>query len=380
MRFTLTRRIRWRGGLSSANVATSQAVTCDDEVCYACDRWARLAAAHKTLAGPVVKILVTGSAGHLGEALMRTLAGSNHEAVGLDIKPSPFTHHVGSIADRTFVDRCMRGVQGVLHTATLHKPHIQTHSRQEFVDTNISGTLNLLESAVAAAVEVFVFTSTTSTFGHALTPAEGEPAAWITEDVVPIPKNIYGITKLAAENLCELAHRKDGLPCIILRTSRFFPEDDDNRATRDRHENDNLKVNEFLHRRVDLEDAVSAHLAAMNEAPALGFDRFIVSATTPFTIQDLSELRTHAPSVVRRYCPDYEAEFVRRGWPAPDSVDRVYVNQRARMLLGWQPQYDFRYVIQQLRAGQDYGSPLARAVGSKGYHSSSFVEGPYPVG
>ena len=133
-----------------------------------------------------------------------------------------------------------------------------------------------------------MFTSTTSTFGHALTPVAGEPAAWITEDVVPIPKNIYGITKLAAENLCELAHRKDGLPCIILRTSRFFPEDDDNRATRDQHENDNLKVNEFLHRRVDLEDAVTAHLAAMDKAPALGFDRFIVSATTPFTIQDLS--------------------------------------------------------------------------------------------
>lgn len=125
-----------------------------------------------------MKILITGSAGHLGEALMRVIAGSEHEAVGLDIKPSPFTHYVGSIADRTFVDRCMRGVQGVLHTATLHKPHIQTHSAQEFVDTNISGTLNLLEAAVASGVEVFVFTSTTSTFGRALTPAEGEPAAW----------------------------------------------------------------------------------------------------------------------------------------------------------------------------------------------------------
>jgi UDP-glucose 4-epimerase len=320
-----------------------------------------------------VKILVTGSAGHLGEALMRALAGSKHEAVGLDMKPSPFTHCVGSIADRTFVDRCMRGVQGILHTATLHKPHIQTHSSQAFVDTNITGTLNLLEAAVAAGVEVFVFTSTTSAFGRALTPADAEPAAWITEEVVPIPKNIYGITKLAAENLCELAHRRDGLPCIILRTSRFFPEDDDHQATRDRYDNDNLKVNEFLHRRADLEDVVTAHLAAIAKAPTLGFDRFIISATTPFTRQDLIELRTHAPPVVRRCCPDYEAEYLRRGWSAPDSIDRVYVNQRARMLLGWQPQYDFSYVIQQLRAGQDYGSPLARAVGSKGYHASSGV-------
>jgi nucleoside-diphosphate-sugar epimerase len=311
---------------------------------------------------------------------MRALAGSKYEAVGLDKKPSPFTHCVGSIADRTFVDRCMRGVQGILHTATLHKPHIQTHSSQEFVDTNITGTLNLLHAAVAADVEVFVFTSTTSAFGRALTPADGEPAAWVTEDVVPVPKNIYGITKLAAENLCELAHRKDRLPCIILRTSRFFPEEDDDRTARDRFDNDNLKVNEFLHRRVDLEDVVTAHLAAITKAPTLGFDRFIVSATTPFTREELLELRTRAPLVVRRCCPDYETEYVRRGWSAPGSIDRVYVNQRARMLLGWQPQYDFSHVVQQLRAGQDYGSTLARTVGSKGYHSSSFVEGPYPVG
>ena len=134
-----------------------------------------------------MKILVTGSAGHLGEALMRALA-SKHEAVGLDIKSSPFTHIVVSIADRGFVDECVRGVEAVAHTATLHKPHIETHSRQEFVDTNISGTLNLLEASVAENVKAFVFTSTTSTFGRALAPAQGEPAAWITEKVAPIPE------------------------------------------------------------------------------------------------------------------------------------------------------------------------------------------------
>src|SRR6478735_6708249 len=138
-----------------------------------------------------MKILVTGSAGHLGEGLMRTLAHSEHEALGLDIKPSHFTQRVGSIADRAFVERCVRGADAILHTATLHKPHIETHSRQDFVDTNITGTLNLLEAAVAEGVKVFVFTSTTSTFGRALVPAQGEPASWITEDVVPIPKNIY---------------------------------------------------------------------------------------------------------------------------------------------------------------------------------------------
>jgi len=119
----------------------------------------------------------------------------------------------------------MQGVDVVLHTATLHKPHIASHTRQDFVDTNVTGTLNLLEEAVSAGVRSFVFTSTTSVFGHALAPPAGAPAAWITEEVVPVPKNIYGLTKLAAENLCELLQQSSGLPCIVLRTSRFFPEE-----------------------------------------------------------------------------------------------------------------------------------------------------------
>ncbi len=76
-----------------------------------------------------MRILITGSAGHLGEALIRTLK-SDHEVIGLDIVPSPFTTVVGTITDRATVERCMDGVEAVLHTATLHKPHVATHTRQ----------------------------------------------------------------------------------------------------------------------------------------------------------------------------------------------------------------------------------------------------------
>ena len=326
-----------------------------------------------------MRILVTGSAGHLGEALMLTLRHSEHEAIGLDIKSAPATQRVGSITERDFVRRCMQGVDAVLHTATLHKPHVASHTRQAFVDTNITGTLNLLEEAVAAGVKSFVYTSTTSTFGHALTPPEGAPAAWITEDVVPIPKNIYGVTKLAAENLCELIHRTTQLPCIVLRTSRFFPEDDDNAGLRQAFDGANLKVNEFLYRRADIEDIVSAHLLALEKAPALGFGRYIISATAPFNPADLQQLRVDVPAVVRRYAPGYEAEYRRRGWLMLPTIERVYVNELARAQLGWQPRYNFNSILARLQAGDDFLSPLARAVGSKGYHAKVFTEGPYPV-
>src|SRR4029434_7652515 len=165
--------------------------------------------------------MVCGSAVDLVLALMRTLQAQRRETIGIDVQPGAFTHQVGSIADRAFVRRCVKGVTTVLHTATLHKPHVATHSRQDFVDVNISGTLNLLEEAAAAGVTAFVCTSTTSVFGDALVPPPGAPAAWITEDVTPIPKNIYGVSKAAAEDLCQLFHRNRGLACIVLRTSRF---------------------------------------------------------------------------------------------------------------------------------------------------------------
>jgi len=60
-------------------------------------------------------------------------------------------------------------------------------------------------------------------------------------------------------------------------------------------------------------------------------------------------------------------------------LDRVYVNERARRELGWQPRYDFSSVIESLRSGVDFRSPLALAVGSKGYHDEVFAHGPYPV-
>ncbi|PWT86202.1 MAG: NAD-dependent epimerase [Proteobacteria bacterium] len=324
-------------------------------------------------------VLVTGSSGHLGEALVRRLRRMGRAVRGLDIKPSPFTDCIGSICHREVVARGMTDVTAVIHAATLHKPHVATHDSQDFVDTNISGTLNLLAAAAANGVDAFVFTSTTSAFGAALNPPPEAPAAWVTEDVVPVPKNIYGVTKVAAESLCELVWRQEGLPVVVLRTSRFFPEADDDIAIRERYETANAQANEMLHRRVDLEDVVSAHLMALDKAEAVGFRRYIISATTPFTRNDLTELRRSAPKVVQRLYADCESLFRERGWQLFEGIDRIYVNELARNELGWQPRYDFRRVLDSLRAGADFRSALAREVGSKGYHARVFDEGPYPV-
>lgn len=264
----------------------------------------------------------------------------------------------------------MSGASAVLHTATLHEPHVATSTRQEFVDTNVTGTLALLESSAAAGVGAFVLTSTTSTYGRALTPPDGAPAVWVDEDLVPVPRNVYGATKRAAEDLGELVARDEGLPVVVLRTSRFFPEGDDRPEASRSRPDANVKADELLHRRVDLQDVVDAHLLAVERAPALGHARYVVSAPTPFTRADAARVRTDAPGLVAERFPDQPALYAQQGWRLADGFARVYDSGRAQRELGWRPRYDFRHLLDSLAAGQDPRSPLAQQVGAKGYHAA----------
>ena len=326
-----------------------------------------------------MRILVTGSSGHLGEAIIRTLQGKKIDHTGIDVKDSEYTSHIGSILDKAFVGECMKDADVVIHTATLHKPHVATHAYQNFIDTNITGTLNLLEEAKRQGVKAFIFTSTTSTFGDMLTPKKNEPAIWITEETKSIPKNIYGVTKTAAEDLCQLFYRNHKLPCLVLKTSRFFPEEDDEKSVRDLYDDDNIKANEFLYRRVDVEDVVSAHLLAIEKAATIRFGKYIISATSPFSIDDLTSLRNDAPGVVDKLFPDYKKIYQSKNWKMLPGIDRVYVNEKARTELGWKPKYDFRYILDCIKQGNDFRSELSKLIGIKGYHSAAFEHGPYPV-
>jgi nucleoside-diphosphate-sugar epimerase len=304
-----------------------------------------------------MRILVTGSSGWLGQTLVPQLRREGHEVIGLDPLPSAYTQIVGSIVDRELVRATMRdfAITAVIHAGALHKPQVATRAPSDFISVNVQGTLNLLEAAVEphATVERFVFTSTTSVMvSHAISAGRrngATRAAWITEATAPLlPRNIYGISKLAAEHLCRLFHARHDLPLVILRTSRFFPEEDDMANTIVQSER-NTKVNEMLYRRLAVEDAAASHIAALNKAPELGFDTFIISARTPFVPDDCEELMVNAPSVVARYFPHPEV-YARLGWTMFQSIDRVYDAGRAARRLGFVCATGFGEMLEQLES------------------------------
>ncbi|PHH92950.1 hypothetical protein CDD83_3108 [Cordyceps sp. RAO-2017] len=326
-------------------------------------------------APPAYDVLVTGSAGHLGTALMLVLPSQGYSPLGIDIVASETTTRVGSINDRALVADLFRRhpIRHVLHAATLHKPHVGSHAKECFVETNITGTLVLAEEAARAGAHAFVFFSTTSAFGMALSPGRGSPAAWIDERVAPEPKNIYGVTKAAAEDVCRLVHLQSRMPVLVLRTSRFFPEPDDDDDRRRAMDDANLKVLELAYRRCDIRDVVSAAVCAMRRARDIGWARYVISAPSPFAndAETLAALDRSPADVFRRAAPGLDAVFQQRGWRHLDRVDRVYDSSKAVRELGWRPEYTFSRAIEMLASGREWQSDLVAKVGRKGYHAVS---------
>jgi UDP-glucose 4-epimerase len=278
-----------------------------------------------------MRILVTGASGRIGRAIAIRLL-REHDVVGLDRVPSSTVDFVGNLADRELLVRAIDGVEAVVHTAALHAPHVGHSPDEEFHRINVRATATLADVAAFAGVRHFVYTSTTALYGAASQRAQ--EAAWIDDATVPEPRTIYHRSKLAAERtLAEYAGAS--IPSVtVLRMSRCFPEPAPIMAVY------------RLHRGVDARDVASAHACAIASARP-GYESFVISGETCFTRDDREGLKVDAAAVLCHRAPRLAAEFRRRGWSLPASIDRVYSSERAATLLGWRSRYAFDEVLRQ---------------------------------
>nr|QIE08617.1 NAD-dependent epimerase/dehydratase [Streptomyces sp.] len=265
------------------------------------------------------RVVVTGSAGLVGSAVVRLLRESGRTVVGVDRVKSPDTDVVADLRDGAAWRGALAGAEAVVHAAALHAPHVGVRPDAEFHAVNVGATGELLSAAEAAGVRRFVLTSSTSVYGHALVPSDGA-AVWVTEDLVARPRDVYDETKLAAERLVLEA---TGMTTACLRIARCFPEPPP------------LLARHRLYRGVDLADVARAHLLAVESATAAGVVN--IAGPYPWRTDDLARLHRAPAALIAERMPKAAAGFDRLGWDLPSSIDRVYVSERATRLLGCRP-------------------------------------------
>ena len=273
------------------------------------------------------KVIVTGSAGKLGKELVKQLRQANYEAIGIDLIESNTTDVIGDISQERFVNEVTVGIDAIIHTAALHGKHYElNYPREAFIKTNIEGTHHLLAASVANGIKKFVYTSTTSIYGKAM--KNSKQAVWVDEKLVPQPRDIYDITKLTCELLCQDYFEKEGLESVVLRVSRFLPEEA------------NTKANHRLYRGLDEEDGAKAHLLAL-EHEFSSFEIFNISNDSPFQKEDLTLLYENPEKVILKYFPQAAKSYQSKGWSFPESIDRVYSILKAKHILEYNPKNNF---------------------------------------
>ena len=267
----------------------------------------------------------------MGQAVAEHL-GKHHEIVGVDRTPGKHTGVIGDIRDEPLMARQIKNIDAVIHLASLHAPHVGKASQTDFESINVAATAQLLALARKAQVRRFLFASTTSIYGHAM--SHKSRAVWVTEALHPEPADIYDQTKLIAEALCAAAFAPDFMT-TSLRLSRCFPEPAREMAIY------------RLYRGVDLRDVSQAFELAL-QAQFNQFEAFNISGDTPFQEVDCVALKQSAATVLQKRVANIEADFLCRGWAVPRQIDRVYVVEKAKRQLGYAPQFGYREFMNEL--------------------------------
>ena len=221
------------------------------------------------------------------------------------------------------------GATTIVHCAAVHAPHVGQVPTEDFVQANVVATGRLLDVAQRVGVSRFVFTSTTSVYGHAL--EDPDRAVWVDETLQPSPRDIYDETKLEAETLVE-DHHSPAMGTITLRVGRCFAE-----AWR------TVVVNR-LYRGVDLVDVIAALRLAIDATPT-EHHRLNIAGPRLFRPEDCEPLRTDPATVIAQRVPWLAHAFHSRGWPLPSTIDRVYSSDRAADILGYRPTFGVRHAL-----------------------------------
>jgi UDP-glucose 4-epimerase len=161
-----------------------------------------------------VKVCVTGGSGFIGSHVLDKLAAAGHEAVNLDLRPSPYGHPtvIADLCDGQAVREALTGCDAVVHLAAIADVDWVAKDPALTDHVNVRGTQSLLDAARELGVQRFVYASTIWVYGDA-----SDPEAVDEETPLGLPKHFYTATKIAGEMYCASYGELYGLEHTILR-------------------------------------------------------------------------------------------------------------------------------------------------------------------
>lgn len=296
-------------------------------------------------------ILVTGADGFIGSHLTEALVRQGYRVRAFvlynsfnswgwldhcapDVK-GQFEVFAGDIRDPHGVKEAMKGCDAVLHLAALIAIPYSYHSPDTYVDTNVKGTLNVLQAARELSVKRVVHTSTSEVYGTArFVP--------ITEEHPLQGQSPYSATKIAADQLAYSFYASFGLPVVIVRPFNTYGPRQSARAviptiiTQIANGKRQIKLGAVSPTRDFnfVKDTVAGFIAALNADHSIG-EVINIGSNFEVSIGDTARSIAEAMGVEIDILTDEQ-----RLRPEKSEVERLWAsNDKARELLGWQPQY-----------------------------------------
>lgn len=272
-----------------------------------------------------MKLVVTGASGKAGRAVVRDLVEHQHDVLGVDVvlpAESPAMFLLADLTDFGQAVECLAGVEAVVHLAAIPAPGI--HTEQATFRTNTLSTYNVFEAARLRGLQRVVWASSETILGL---PFEREEPAYapIDEKHPPRPESSYALSKLLAEELGRQLHRWSGIPYVALRFSNIMEPEEYERFPSFWEDATLRRWNLWGY--VDARDVAQSSRLAL-EAD-LGAEHFIVAAADTVMNRPSRELMAEVyPSVPYR--------------PTTGEFDTLLSIEKARELLGYQPEWSWR--------------------------------------
>lgn len=283
------------------------------------------------------KVVVTGGSGMLGRWVVRHFVEQGYEVLNVDTRRPEEALCPTLIADLENLGETysvLSGADAVVHLAAIPAMHIRTPDVT--FRNNVMSTYNVLEAAAGLGIRKAAIASSESSYGivfaeHRITP-QYVP---LDEDHPQLPQDSYGLSKIVNEKTAEMFHRRTGMQVVSLRLGNVIPPEWYERFPSFIHKPEERE--RILWSYIDTRDAASACRLAI-EADGLGAVALNIAA-------DDSSMAIRSRELVAQRYPevtDFRAPL--------EDCETLFSNERAKRLLGWQPQHQWRHEVQSFKS------------------------------